>query len=215
MQRFVWNLKYADPEGFPRSYPISAIYRNTPPEPDGPFVLPGLFTVKLTVDGKSFSQPLTVKMDPRVSAPASVIDQQHTLSMQCYSGITRSYEMIGQIRKLRSQIKTARDKAGQSAISQDLEKLDKNLASLEGAAAGRFGAPAGGEMNLSRLRREMLSVMDILQGAEMQPTSQAVAAVAELQKSLATLQTRWNEISTVEVKSLNEKLKAAGLPLIG
>ncbi len=215
MQRFVWNLKYADPEGFPRSYPISAIYRNTPSEPDGPFVLPGLFTVKLTVDGKSFSQPLTVKMDPRVSAPASVIEQQHTLSMQCYSGITRSYEMIGQIRKLRSQIKTAREKAGQSAISQDLEKLDKNLASLEGAAAGRFGAPAGGEMNLSRLRREMLSVMDILQGAEMQPTSQAIAAVAELQKSSATLQTRWNEISTVEVKSLNEKLKAAGLPLIG
>src|SRR5262249_40898988 len=60
--RFVWDLHYASPEGARRSYPMTAIYRNTPSEPMGPWVLPGEYTVKLTVDGKTLTQLLTVKM---------------------------------------------------------------------------------------------------------------------------------------------------------
>lgn len=214
MQRFVWNLKYPDPEGFPRSYPISAIYRNTPPEPDGPFVAPGAYTVRLTVDGKSYTQPLTVKMDPRVTTAPAAIEQQQALSMLCYNGIAKSWEMIGRIRALRAQIREAAGKAGQSALSQDLEKFDRSLASLEGSAAGRFGAPAGGDMTLSRLRREMLTVMDVLQGADLQPTAQVAQAVTELQKEFAALQARWDQATNVELKAINEKLKAAGMPAL-
>ena len=71
MRRFVWDLHFPPPPGLPRTYPIAAIYKDTPSEPLGPFVLPGKYTVKLTVDGKSYVQSLTVKMDPRVKTPAA------------------------------------------------------------------------------------------------------------------------------------------------
>ena len=82
MHRFVWDLRYPPPDALRHDYPISAIYRNTPLEPRGPIALPGPYTVKLTVDGPSYRQPLTLKMDPRVQTPAAVLQQQFDLAQQ-------------------------------------------------------------------------------------------------------------------------------------
>src|SRR5262249_5210296 len=68
MHRWVWDLHYPEPKSLDREYPISAIYHDTPRIPLGPAVLPGTYMIKLTVGGKTFSQPLTIKMDPRVKA---------------------------------------------------------------------------------------------------------------------------------------------------
>ena len=59
MHRFVWDLRYTPPEAMRHDYPMTAIYHDTPRGPRGPIALPGQYTVKLTVDGKTFTQPLT------------------------------------------------------------------------------------------------------------------------------------------------------------
>src|SRR5205823_14379691 len=64
--------------------PISATYRNTSPKETSPWVAPGAYTVTLTVDGKNFSQPLTVAMDPRVRASAADLQEQFDLSWRLY-----------------------------------------------------------------------------------------------------------------------------------
>jgi photosystem II stability/assembly factor-like uncharacterized protein len=81
--RFIWDLHYT-PLDLPAQYPISAIYMNTAPSPTSPYALPGNFSVRLTVDGKTFSQPLKLKMDPRVNTAAKDLQQQHELSKQLY-----------------------------------------------------------------------------------------------------------------------------------
>ena len=58
-------------------------------EPHGPWVLPGTYSVRLTVDGKSYKQPLTVKMDPRVPTPAAGLALQFSLSKQLYDAMNR------------------------------------------------------------------------------------------------------------------------------
>ncbi len=76
MHRFVWDLRFPPPRTNQHEYPISAIPGDTPKEPLGPFVLPGAYTVKLTVDGTSFTRSLTVKLDPRVRmSPADLAAQ--------------------------------------------------------------------------------------------------------------------------------------------
>ena len=74
MHRFLWDLRYTPPKALGHEYPISAIYKNTPREPRGPLVIPGQYTAKLTVGGKSYSQPLTVIMDPRIHDSLSLAD---------------------------------------------------------------------------------------------------------------------------------------------
>src|SRR5262249_11473422 len=56
--------------------PIAAVPHRTAPAPATPSVAPGVYTVRLTADGKSYTQPLTVKMDPRVKTPAAGLQQQ-------------------------------------------------------------------------------------------------------------------------------------------
>jgi hypothetical protein len=67
MHRFVWDLHAAAASGGRRrggEYPISAIYQDTPGA-QGAWVPAGTYSVKLTVDGRSYEQALTVKPDPR------------------------------------------------------------------------------------------------------------------------------------------------------
>ena len=59
MHRFVWDLHYAPPKG------VRGSFRG----PAGPLAVPGEYTVKLTANGKSRTQPLTIKLDPRVKTP--------------------------------------------------------------------------------------------------------------------------------------------------
>ena len=61
MNRYVWDLRYAAPDALQHTYPISALYERTHAEPQGPFVVPGKYEVRLTVDGKTYKQPLTVR----------------------------------------------------------------------------------------------------------------------------------------------------------
>ncbi|MFH1764051.1 MAG: hypothetical protein ABIF09_07665 [Gemmatimonadota bacterium] len=57
--------------------------------PTGPWVLPGRYTVRMTVEGRSHSQTLTVRMDPRVTTPAADLQQQFELSLGLYEGMAR------------------------------------------------------------------------------------------------------------------------------
>ncbi len=60
MNRFVWDLRYAAPPVLRHEYPISALYQNTPGLPLGAMVTPGNYKVRLTVNGRTFEQPLVV-----------------------------------------------------------------------------------------------------------------------------------------------------------
>jgi hypothetical protein len=69
MHRFIWDLHAAPAEGGSGrggrgGPPISAIFRDTPVA-QGAWMPAGSYTVNLTVDGKSYTQPLLVKPDPR------------------------------------------------------------------------------------------------------------------------------------------------------
>jgi photosystem II stability/assembly factor-like uncharacterized protein len=213
MQRFVWNLRYPPPEGFPRTFPISAIYRDTPSQPEGPLAAPGEYTVKLTAGGKQLTQKLSIKMDPRVSTPPAGIAKMFEISMRCYEGIAKIRAAQAEIRKLRDQLRALKEKAGQGTVSSAIAALDQKAAAIEGAAGGG-GPRGGGGSGLARLASDLLSVMNLVEGADATPTAQAIAASEALQKLLSEALSNWSEIKNKDVKSINEQLRQAGLPAI-
>jgi len=131
MHRFVWDLRYPSPDAFEHDFPISAIYHDTPREPLGVIAPPGAYTVKLTAGGKTMSQPLTVRMDPRASVTPLGLQQQFTLATKIVEMMHRSFEA-------------------------KLESLNGDLA----------------------------AALDVIEGADRAPTTQAVKAVANLEKRL-------------------------------
>jgi photosystem II stability/assembly factor-like uncharacterized protein len=86
--RFMWDMHY-QPLNVPPSYPISATYMNTAPDPTSPWVMPGIYKARLKVDGKVYEQSFTVKMDPRVKTSVKDLGVQHDLSLICYNNILK------------------------------------------------------------------------------------------------------------------------------
>jgi hypothetical protein len=138
-----------------------------------------------------------------------------------------SYESVGkiraaqsEIRHLKTQLAALKNGAGQGAVADAISALDKKVTALEGAGGGGFrgggggGGASGAEPSFARLNGEFNSLMALVEGADVQPTTQALAAFAEAQKNLAALFARWREIKDQDVKSLNEQLRQANLPTI-
>ena len=215
MQRFVWDLHYPPPEGQRPEYPIAAIYADTARHPLGPWVLPGSYMVKLTVNGHSYAEPLTVKIDPRVKTAPDGLAQQHAIAMKCYDGISQVRDALNKLRKLKSQLKDLTARAGQGAVADAIAALDKKASALEGPSGGPGpGSPGagGGEPSLNRISGELLALMDLVEGADAALTSQAVAASQQVQRTLEQVLAGWSEIKDKDVKLLNEQLAKAGIP---
>ncbi|HNG63697.1 MAG TPA: hypothetical protein PLK54_08075, partial [Ferruginibacter sp.] len=91
--RFTWDMHY-QPLNLPATYPISAIYMNTAPDPTSPWVLPGTYKAWLTVDGKLYQQTFTVTMDPRVKTGINELTTQHDLSLLCYNHMKQCIDAL-------------------------------------------------------------------------------------------------------------------------
>ena len=80
LHRFVWDARYAPPAVDRFAYPIAAVARNTAQSPQGMFVLPGTYQVRLTVDGRQYRQGVNVRLDPRVRTSMPELTLQFKLS---------------------------------------------------------------------------------------------------------------------------------------
>ena len=59
-------MRYPTPPALFFDQSMGAVPEDTPFIPEGPMALPGNYTVKLTVDGVTYTQPVLLKEDPRL-----------------------------------------------------------------------------------------------------------------------------------------------------
>jgi photosystem II stability/assembly factor-like uncharacterized protein len=136
MHRLLWDMKYA-PLNIPVSYPMTAVKNNTAPDATAPWVLPGIYSVRITVGSKVIEQPLEIKMDPRVKTAIADLQRQHNLSKACYDARKQTINKYPQIdRKLSSLFEIldntdmAPTKTVETAVKNVLEELQKTIGKL-------------------------------------------------------------------------------------
>jgi hypothetical protein len=211
--RFVWDVRFDRPANAgPGSYPISAIPGNTAREPRGIWAPPGRYTVRLTVDGQAFTQPLLIKMDPRVKTPPATIAQTHALVRRLYDAIRRDSTIVAQVSSLRAQLATARQNAAAAdAVSAFEQQLTALAGQGGGGGRGRGGGVGGGQPTFASITGDLTTVMNLLEGADVAPTTQALAAAARAEREFAALVSRWDALRTTELSALNARLRQLGL----
>lgn len=195
--RFLWDLHY-QPLNLPPSYPISAVYKNTAPSGTSPWILPGNYFARLIVDGKTYEQSFTVKMDPRVKTSMADIQQQHDLSLMLYNDRLQILNALKDINDLRRKIKERLPDATGAAIT-DLNACDTLAATLQTSPKGDK------QQSFESLNSSLVSVFTILQGADIAPTSQAIAAANDSDQSFKNLMAKWALIKKRIQNCLGEK----------
>ena len=207
--RWVWDLHYTTPVATRYSYPISAVPHDTPRVPEGPRALPGQYTVRLTVAGKSQVAPLTVKMDPRVKTPPAGLQQQFQAEMKLASMMTQAAEAIQQARSATEQLHKLAAQAS-APVKMAITEFESKMTSVVGKPGGFFTPPSA-RVTLNRVNGDVATLYGDVDRADAAPNSAQVSAMAETEHNFADVMQRWKAIKNADLPALNRQLQAAGL----
>jgi len=202
MHRFVWDLHGPARRCRVTATPSRRSTATRRAKPRGAWVLPGRYSVRLSVGGRTYSQPLEVRMDPRVAVTRATLQRQFTLAQRLVQALDRHATTLAQVRSAREALKSLRrgDAGAPSAASPDslawgtgsradsLKSLDREAAEIE-LGAGVAPGPGSPE-NLTRLGGELTRLYQLIEGADAAPTDAMTAAVAPLERSLEALRLR-------------------------
>ena len=214
MHRISWNMRY-QPLATERGAvdATGAVPNRSSPSPSSPWAPPGQYTVRLTVAGKSYTQPLTVRLDPRVKTSPSALAENTKLSLEMY-------ELARTTRMAYGQAHDLGEKVGQLVKEQNIDGAFKteldSVAPDEARGGRRFFGRGGGRpsVTLNAASSAALAASLSMQAAETAPTAAQIAACARARAQAAAAMAHWNTLKTTGLSSFNALLKTKGQPAL-
>jgi hypothetical protein len=221
MNLIAWNVRYDSPPAFSHSYEINANYMETPASPEGPLALPGIYTVKLTVEGKSYTQTVTVKNDPRSPATAAELAAQGALQRKVYDGIRAAWDGNHQVAVLRKAVTDTNKPSLPADVTAALTAFDTKIGAIGGRAGGRGAGPGGGggaqpagaappAPNFAAIHGALLRQLATLDSGDMAPNESMTKVFESSCKDLKTAAVNWTAAIATDLPALNAVLTKAG-----
>ena len=187
LNRVNWDLFYDDPPAVRHDLEdeMNMVPGSTTPGPHGPQVIPGVYTLKLTVDGQVYTRTVTVLNDPRVGQSPELmagLKAQNQLTLLSVKGMQQSYAGRDEVNAVRDQIKAVMQSNPSEDVGTQAKQLDAALLKIGGGlpAGGGFRRGGGGDPNamqsffdLNTTFSTMVSMMQV--GLDMAPTPTQVA----------------------------------------
>jgi photosystem II stability/assembly factor-like uncharacterized protein len=213
LNRYAWNLRWESPVKIP-----GAFYSGLGPR--GPMALPGKYTVKMTVGGRSQTQTLEIVPDPRVkNVTPDDLQKQFVLSMQVREANADLHRAVNQIRELHSGIKALRPRIDTEprfkALLDQADALDSKMTSVEEELIQVN--MKGSEANLAfpnMLNEQLDSFSSSVEAGDSAPTQQQYEVFKMLRSRLDQRLASWKQILGSDVPALNESIRKIDLPLL-
>ena len=199
MHRFSWDLRM-DPVSPLDLIPAGdeeatgAVPGRTYPNYNVPWAPPGTYTARLTVGGKAYTQPITVKLDPRVRIAPTALAQLNALSMEMYEGAVAAHRAFNDAKALAGKV-AGRTGAAADALKAELEELaPQGTQRAVRSFRRRGGTPAA--PSLEAVSNALQAAAMAMQGVEAAPTAAQVAACANARAQLVAVMARWRVAQT-------------------
>ena len=212
--RINWDLRYENPPARSHGYDISATPYLTPLTPQGPLVLPGVYTLTLTVDGKKMTQQVTVKNDPRSPGSARDLKEQHELQIGLYDADVTATAGMAATATLKAKIEEIQKQKLPKEISDALSKLNDKIDDL-----GKKPEPKGSTTfvstpTFSGIQGQTIPLLTKMDYGDLPPSQPMKDAVHAVLANLKQLTDAWKELESKDIKSLNQALTKANLPTL-
>jgi len=203
MHRFVWNLAWGSAGG--PSVDEEAESRN----PSGPKAVPGVYQVRLTVDGRTQSQPLEVVMDPRSSATRESLQRQLELGQKIFAEVQEARRVLAEISLVQKQLADMQLKLGEqnpavkAALAEAQTEVGRIVTNKEAARSGRAG--------LQEAFTGLTSALRAVESGDRAVPSQAIALYDESSARIKARMAEWNTFKQTKLPPLNQKLREGKL----
>ena len=208
MHRFVWNLSWGT-SGGPTPDEDAEYHR-----PSGPKAVPGIYQVRLTVDGKPQSQPLTVTMDPRSPATPETLTQQLTLAQKIFAETTEARRVLAEIASVQKHLAEVQKKLKDGTLSAQTKDLEPELAGASTAVAkivtNKEHSPEESP-GLQDVYVALVSALRVVESGDRAVPSQAIALYKESSAQAKASIADWTRFKQTNLVQLNQKLREANL----
>jgi hypothetical protein len=190
MHRVAWDLHY-QPVGDDHDEELEAtgaVPGRTYPAASAPWAPPGKYRVRLTANGKSYEQPLTLRLDPRVKTPAAGLAKLASLTKEMYSGAVAAHEAYVEARALAEKL----ERSGGANAAALRARIDSIAPAPDTSARPQFRrGPAGPATTLNAVSDAMLAAAMAMQGADVAPTSMQIAECDAARAQYEKLMKAW------------------------
>jgi photosystem II stability/assembly factor-like uncharacterized protein len=212
MHRFVWDLRYELPDFVP-----SVIWDMG--APNGPMALPGRYTVRLNVAGQSYTAPLEVKMDPRVTTPLADLQRQFALMRDLRKLIGDVHGGVHQIRDVRAQLRALHRRVAGNGDGKELaaaaEAMERKMAPVEAELIEVLAKSSQDMCNYpTRLSSKIGWLDNVVDSADTAPTRQSVELYKEFRARADRELAKWQQILAQDVAALNRRVEQEKVPAV-
>ena len=209
LNRFEWDMRYPDAVSFPGMIYWAASSR-------GPIAVPGSYTVKLTVGGKTFTQPFTIRKDPRMGGSVADLQKQLDLSLQLRDKVTQTNEAVIQIRDIRKQIE---DLVARATSAKDVveagKKLAKELTEVEQELYQTKNQSGQDPLNYPiKLNNKLAALLGVVQSSDTAPTAQSNQVFEDLATKVNGHLRRLEGLVGTSVPAFNQLGRDASVPAV-
>jgi photosystem II stability/assembly factor-like uncharacterized protein len=204
MHRFVWDLRWSS-SGSPEEIEEDESYG----APRGPRATPGIYQLKLGVDGNIFTQNFKVEMDPRSSATSAELDEQLRLGLEIFGAVRRARKAVAEIGAVKKRLDEVQQK-----LNPSQSKLLKQVSDLQAAIAKiqkGSGSPPLASTGLEVASTALASALRVVESSDRTVPSQVIELYKESGEAANARIAEWTKLKSTDLLQLNSALQKGGL----
>jgi hypothetical protein len=212
VNRFVWDLRWQG--ATPLAGEPGAEFRNR-----GPMVPPGAYQVRLTAEGKSYTAPLELKVDPRVKVSTDDLAKQNELALKIIALVSEIHQAVGTIREVRVETRGLSRRFGDDShyapVVSAMNDFDKKSLDVESHLLQVNAKSSESNLNYPVLTDERLhSLLFSVDSADVAPTKQQYEVYDKLEKEARPLLARYHDLMSQDLVALNGMVNKESVPVL-
>jgi photosystem II stability/assembly factor-like uncharacterized protein len=212
VNRFVWDLRY------PATREVKDVI-NDEGSTLGPFVAPGRYTVRLTAKGQTFTRPLVVRGDPRLSTTQAEYDAQVALGLAVQAKTNEISDAVKRILDLEhaldERVAAAKGQPYEKRVSDAAKPIRSTLETIRDSLVEIHSH--ADEITLHypiRYYNMLLSLAGMVQSADAGPTKQEGDILQDLRPKVDLHLGRLRTLESTDIAAFNGLLKELNVSAI-
>lgn len=205
LNRFAWDLRYEGAVKFPGMVLWGATT-------NGPMALPGTYQVRLTVDGKALSEPVTIVKHPLRDTSMADLQTQLDVAMAIRDKVSEANEAVIRIRRIKKDVAERMAKKNDAGLRKSGERLTANLTAVEEAIYQVRNRSNQDPLNFPiKINNRIASLLRVVETGDGAPTSNVGPIFTEVKAELKVQTDKLQQTLATDLPAFNQQAQKAGL----